>query len=57
MLADLPTVSYFKITHQLDVFTLIIDSSIVCEETSRLLELVSSACLLVFPLAFSVYLS
>lgn len=32
MLADLPTVSYFKLTRQLDVFTLIIDSSIVCEK-------------------------
>lgn len=57
MLADLPTVSYFKITHQLDVFTLIIDSSIVCKETSRLLEVACSAYLLVFPLALSICLS
>lgn len=32
MLADLPTVSYFKLTHELDIFTLIIDSSIACEK-------------------------
>lgn len=32
MLADLPTISYVKLTHQFKVFTLIIDSSILYEK-------------------------